>query len=266
MKILHISSMAGIAEILSRDRPNDIIFQVRDLDKFGFGDYYGKTHYFMDYEDLITTANRIQDDFDKIIIHDFIEFLPEFPEHKVVIYFHGSKLRVIQEDQKDELKDYRVILTNKELLEYYPEGMVVPQPIDLELFTEHKLNQRDIEYLSIQRGYQFEKLRDLTLTQYPKCKVLNRNENIEPYQRMPIILNSCKNYIDVKWDYSKPEPKPLPDPSCTGLQALACGCRVFSHNHKEFPKSLLKRHDSKIIVERFLNCLEDQKEVKSLEI
>ena len=247
--------MAGVAEILSRK--GDQVLQLNSLDHFGFGRHYGNTLYFDDPELLIEHAKNIMHLFDKIVVHDFNEVLSDFPKRKTFIYFHGSKLRSLTIDLRNKVREEccGVFLSTPNLLPYIPEGQVIPQPVDFELFRELNLD-RDKEYYSISRGYQGEYIKNEILKTYPKCHVVDRSRNHIAYRAMPYLLNEVENYVDMKFDYSKPNPIPLYDPSITAFQAMLCGCKVWGHDYKLLSKSLLKDHDSRNIIEDFHRCLE----------
>ena len=256
MKTLHIFSMAGVAELLSKELGESQVLQTIGLDNFGFGRHYGNTKYFGDALELIYYAKQIEGYYDRIIIHDYNEFINDFPKEKTYIYFHGSKLRSLDSQTLAEL-DGRVsgvFLSTPDLKQYYSDGIVIGQPVDLELFYNKQLS-REYEWVAIQRGYQLDEITRDILYQYPKTEVRDRNHLMTPYRAMPVVLNEIENYVDIKHDYSVP-PKIVDQYSITGLQALACGCRVHITNHRVLEKTLLKEHDSKIIAERFRKCLE----------
>ncbi len=72
---------------------------------------------------------------------------------------------------------------------------------------------------------------------------------------MPQYLSQYENYVDWKFDYSKPEPKSISASSCTAIQALSCGCRVWDKDGLELSPMLLLLHDSKIVTKKFLEFL-----------
>lgn len=256
VKILHIFSMAGVGELLSKELGESQVLQTVGLDNFGFGRHYGNTKYFGDALETIYHAKQIEGYYDRIIIHDYNEFINDFPKEKTYIYFHGSKLRSLDSQTLAGLSDRvsGVLLSTPDLKQYCPEGTVIGQPVDLEMFYNKHIS-REYEWVAIQRGYQLDEItKDITY-QYPKTEVRDRNNPITPYRAMPITLNEIENYVDIKHDYSTP-PKIVDQYSITGLQALACGCRVHISNHRMLSKTLLKEHDSKIIAQRFKKCLE----------
>ena len=250
--------MAGIGEMLSNEANQighkSIVIQKRDLDPFGFGDHYGNTVYVdaLDkYVQLLFESSRKSD---VVIIHDWIEFLDEIECENIYVYFHGSKLRTLPQEQIDEVvrKVKGIILSTSDLKQFCPDGFVLPQPVDLELFYNQNID-RDIDQLTINRKYQQDIIEPIIRERYPDCKYMVRSTSTPiPYNKMPEYLNRCKVYIDWKFDYSKPIPKTVNIPSTTGLQALACGCTVVNCNAVRLSKSLLTRHDSKNVSKEFL--------------
>lgn len=248
--------MAGVAEMLCG--PEDVVFQLSQLDTFGFGEYYGRTKMFDDPEELIKSAREYEYHFDgvRVVIHDMVEFYTEF--HNPIMYWHGTKLRGLGE------WDEPCIVSTPDLLEYATIGFHIEAPVDLALFRELGF-ERHREWFCITRGYQHDEVKKLILSQYPSCYIVNRAKNNMPYAAMPGTLNHVRNYVDCKYDYSKPEPKPLKYPivSTTALQALACGCTVYTHDDKILPNTLLKVHDRKVVMVRFKKCLEALSLVKN---
>ena len=253
--------MAGISEILSMEANKlgyqCIVIQKRDLDPFGFGDYYG-TDVYVDaidkYLELLYMSSKKSD---VVIVHDWIEFLDEIECPNIYVYFHGSKLRGLPPEQLPEIekKVKGIILSTPDLLEYYPNGMVLPQPVDMNLFFDKK-RERTYPQLMINRSYQRDIIEPTIKAKFPDCIYRERNKhNLLSYRDMPEFLNSVTEYIDWKFDYSKPVPKTICSPSVTGIQALACGCKVIDSNGKKLPKSLLRKHNSVNVTQEFLKYI-----------
>ena len=252
--------MAGVSEILSNESNllghESIVVQKSDLDPFGFGEYYGNqvTVQGMDkFVELLFEGSR---NADVVIVHDWIEFLDEIECPNVYVYFHGSKLRSMPNNEIQYIRDKvnGIILSTPDLLEKCPDGRVLPQPIDLDLFYDYE-HDRQFNQLSIQNAYQFPIIEPLIKELYPKCNITIRNNSIPIYyQKMPEMLNRWKEYVDCKIDYAHP-PNKIYVPSMTGLQAIACGCDVWNWKKEKLEKSLLRKHDSKKVVKEFLNYI-----------
>jgi hypothetical protein len=262
MNIIHIFSMAGVAEMLS-DQANSkghksFVLQLRSLDPFKFGDHYGTTIYHESVDTLLQQAWRYQNEVDYIILHDFVEYYREFPQNKLILYFHGTKLRdLLRNDPEfNKIKDkFRIIVSTPDLLDICPNAFYLPAPCDRKLFTmSTDLNDN---WLAINRDYQKEYIEPKIKTRYPNVEYRNRQKEIIPYNEMPQLLKKYGNYVDWKFDYSKPEPKSVNAHSCTAIQALSCGLKVWDKDGLELSPMLLFLHDSEKVTEKFLKWLED---------
>lgn len=261
MKILHVFSMAGVAEILSKECQElghqSFVVQMKSLDPFGFGEHYGNTVYFDDYAKLLEATYKASFEADYIILHDFIEFYNEFPKNKLILYFHGTKLRnILQNDPEFHriIGDFRVIVSTSDLLEILPEAFYLRAPCDRSLFTKQNISSD--KWLTINRDYQKEYIEPKIRTRYPQVEYRNRQEKIIPYNQMPQLLSQYGNYVDWKFDYSKPDPKTIQALSCTAIQALSCGLKVWDYNGLEVDPMLLLNYDSKNVAKRFIEWLD----------
>lgn len=248
MRVLHIGSTAGVAEMLCKE--DDLVLQLEDLDKYGFGDFYKKTIIFKDPDNLIHHAKGIENLYDYVIIHDLVEFENEF--RNPIMFWHGSKLRQLKYWAKT------CFVSTPDLLKYCDHAYYIPQPIDLDLFKPREGLEREFNEMSIVRGYNHEDLKSRIHQKFPYCHIVNRSDDFTQYENMPYILNHIKNYIEAKYTYDRP-PKLLPSSqwSCTALQAKACDCTVTHLDGTLLPKELLKLHDRKVVMEKFRKCLED---------
>jgi len=252
--------MAGVAEMLTEESikqgHKSIVLQMKSLDPFGFGSYYGNTIYFDSVDKLLQTAWELSNTADYIILHDFVEYYREFPENKLILYFHGTKLREFLKNDVEfhRIKDkFKIIVSTPDLLDIIPDALYLPAPCDRNLFKENP--QKNGKWLTINRDYQKEFIEKKIRTRYPDVEYRNRQKEIIPYDQMPQYLSQYENYVDWKFDYSKPEPKSISASSCTAIQALSCGCRVWDKDGLELSPMLLLLHDSKIVTKKFLEFL-----------
>lgn len=254
MRFLHVFSMAGVAEMMCKYGAGDKVLQLEQFDAFGFGEFYGVTEIFKDPNILLRRAEQLEPEYDKIIIHDFSEFKHSFPKSKVIFIFHGTKLRQMDEVEREAVKQYPCYVTTSDLLEILPGAGYLPNPVDLDHF---KQEERGVGWICINRSYQREHIEKNIKERYPETFYYERNaNNLIEYEDMPMFLSQYANYVDWKFTYDKPIPKSLPDPSCTGLQALALGLDVYDRNGYKLDRSLLLVHSAQRITEKFLN---DQK-------
>ncbi len=250
MRILHLFSMAGVAEIMCKYGAGDKVLQLEQFDTMGFNEYYGVTEMFPDLQSLIKRASQIHTNYDKIVIHDYSEFKQNFPKHKVILVFHGSKLRSLNGSELESVKQYPCFITTSDLFDILPFAKHLPAPYDKELF------KKDVEgygWITINRSYQKDFIENKIKEKYPDTFYYERTiGNIIRYEDMPDFLSQYKDYVD--WKFTTDTiPKSLPDPSCTGIQALALGLTVHDKNGCTLSPHLLLIHDPKLVVDRFIN-------------
>lgn len=248
--------MAGVAEMLCDE--DDKVLQLDQLDLFGFAEYYGVTERYNTLQQLIKRAVELEPGFDKIVIHDFAELKYHFPNNKVLFMFHGTRLREMPQSEVDKYSKFPCYVTTNDLLLIMPNAVYLPAPVDLELFANDNGTEFEIEkkgqWLCINRSHQVDYIKKRIMEKYPDIEYISRDKDgIIDYEDMANYLDQYTDYVDWKFDYSKPEPKTVPVPSCTGLQALSVGCRVWDHNGMQLSRHLLVIHDRNRVREKFRN-------------
>ena len=255
MDILHIFSMAGVANILSNEHKfgKSVVLQLDQFDKFGYGDYYSNQITYKSIADLMQDAVKFNGLYDKIIIHDAVDLAPEFNRpDDTVLFFHGTHLRNMNEMEREKIKGYKCFVSTSDLLDILPDATHIPVPCDLDLFEpantiQHPLNN----WLTINRNHQREMIEPIIKQKYENVQYVDRDRCYWMYSEMPNFLRMFKNYVDMKFTYDNP-PRLLPDMSATGVQALACGLKVWNGDGPiRQPHDVLHRHDSKRIIEIF---------------
>ena len=251
---MHLFSMAGVAEMMCKHGAGDKVLQLKQFDPFGFHEFYGVTELFDDVNKIVTRAMQLQEDYDKIVIHDFSEFREHFPKDKVIFIFHGTKLRQMDEVEKSAVSTYPCFVTTTDLIPLLPNAIHLPNMVDLEHFKNNDITPGSTEsWVCINRSYQGDIIKKNIKEKYPETVYYERtNDNLINYADMPDWLEQFDNYVDMKYTYDKPEPKILPDLSCTGLQALAVGCKVWNANGKITDYKTLALHDARNVTLRFL--------------
>jgi hypothetical protein len=257
MRILHIFSMAGVAEMLCEG--DDQVLQLEQFDSMGFAEHYKATKRYEDVKKLIKDAVMIEHLFNKIIIHDFQEYKYLFPKGKITLYFHGSKLRGMDETELSQVREYPCIVSTPDLLDILPEALYLPVPVDLELFGAEQFGDDTIKeaWICMNRKHDQDIIEPIIKAKYPKAEYLPRTKDTQiDYEDMPMFLSQYTDYVDWKFTYDKPLPLTINATSCTGLQALAVGCRVWDHNGIKLSRNLLVIHDKKRIQKMFRKELE----------
>ena len=252
-RFMHLFSMAGMAEQMCKYGAGDKVLQLDNLDPFGFAEHYGVTEKFSDINDLISRAIELEPEYDYVIIHDFADFKHHFTPSKIIFVFHGSKLRNMAQKDIEKYSEWPCYVTTQDLLEYMPKASYLPNMVDLELFYDDIYDVEDTRtYLCINRKRDRKHIEKTIRMRYPDIEYLERTEgNIIRYTDMPDFLSQYTDYVDWKFDYSDP-PLSLPNPSCTGLQALALGMDVHDKDGNLLDRNLLIVHGAKYVVERFL--------------
>ena len=250
-------SMAGVAEILCKYGAGDKVLQLRQFDPFGFSEYYGVTELFDDLYDLLKRTEQLVDKYDKIVIHDYCEFRTYFPKKKVILVFHGTKLREMSDDEKRALEGYQCFVTTDDLLSLLPNSIHLPAPIDYDLFQKTDLPKEE-SWIALNRGYQREHIEPQIMEKYPKTQYYERNNtNLVNYKDMPKFLSNYTDYVDMKYTYDKPNPKVTTFLSCTALQALALGLRVWNVLGQVENRELnLILHEPNKVVREFLDKID----------
>jgi len=260
MKILHFFDCAGIGALLSHELDNfgvqSKVIQLSPFDPFGFGGYYHNTTYYNHSNELIYYAQKVMRDQDWIILHDAPEYLDLFTDTQAncAVYYHGSRLRHSFSDFRkiDETAE-KIFLSTNDLLEYRPNGIVIPQPIDTQLFRD-VTPQKNQAMLMIQRRRDREEIEKYARSRFPNILYRERDNNIIYYGDMPKLLSQFGSYLDIKFTYDQPI-RVIPNMSLTGLQALSCGLTVYDHKFDPHV-GLPSENDSQTTALRFLSELE----------
>jgi glycosyltransferase involved in cell wall biosynthesis len=234
LRILHIYNTAGVASILAKFM--DANFGTKsDVVTPKIADPYGLTVYGEVWNcglaEFKVKVLLKAISYDVVHCHDtpgiavWVKRL--YPSKRVVLHYHGSLIRgKWVEKQKYWGKADVIVVGTPDLLEGSPDGTVyLPNAIDTSLFhPDGKHNPKTafhISYNADDIAEEFAKKFGLDLT------INNRKTNPIPYREMPNVLSNYEYYIDAKRDDNG---RLLKANSKTGLEALACGCKVICWN------------------------------------
>jgi hypothetical protein len=154
-----------------------------------------------------------------------------FPRKTVILHYHGSDIRGKWSQQKKYWSRMdAVLVSTRDLLEGAPKGVLyLPNPVDTSIFRNFKL-KRPFESITFSYGAD-----DLAKTlaikhnlKPPRFNTKFRKKYPIKYVDMPRTLNMYEYYVDVK----KKDGQVLEAMSKTGLEALACGCKVIRFDEK----------------------------------
>jgi hypothetical protein len=260
MDILHIFSMAGVANILGHhhNHGKSVVLQLDQYDRYGYGNYYENQITYDNIADLMNDAIKFNGLYDKIIIHDAVDLAPDFNRPKdVSIFFHGTTLRGMNELQLEKIKKYNCFVSTTDLLDILPDATYIPVPCDTDLFQPKKIIQNPLNnWLAINRSYQRSVIEREIKQRYDNVQYVERDRCYWMYDEMPNFLRMFKNYVDMKYTYDDP-PVLLPDLSATGVQALSCGLQVWNGEGRvRHATDILEKHEAKRVTEEFEKWLE----------
>lgn len=175
--------------------------------------------------------------YDIIHLHSGIQWLPvyrrAFPEKKIVLHLHGTKIRG-KWDEVDLSNADMVLVSTRDLLEGSPDGTRwLPNPVDEDLIfkvlnetveTPMKGHAFHVDRWAFKEALEYANQNDVELVTF------NRDYQSLPHSDFLRLVSLYEYYIDVKRGFpghEKEEGKILEAMSLTGLEALALGCKVI---------------------------------------
>ena len=186
---------------------------------------------------------------DIIHVHSGIQWLKYYkglyPEKKLIIHLHGTKIRGRWARNPDVFLANKIIVVTPDLLEGSPTGTeYLPNPVDEDLIDRVK------EYLDcceiIPEAFHVERYAADQAQRYAaendlKLNMFDREKTPLKHEEFLRVVGQYEYYIDVKRDFPGylHEGKILQARSMSGLEALALGCKVIDWRgivHKGFPK------------------------------
>jgi len=242
MNILNIWEIGGdsclIAKILRRRGHNFEILKREGYDPFGIMEYYGeKALPLSGYEFLKLCVKRTKY-FDVIHVHDIIKIIPQlrkkYPKKKIILHYHGSKLRSTPSSERAEAEKSAdaILVSMKDLLvhNFAKEAHYAYNPIDTELFSRKKTPKDDRALIILKLGNTRSQIENVLQKNGLKISFEDRSRADTPlkYNQMPSLLSRYTTYLDLYLQDSK-----LGDGiSNTALQAMSMGLNVLTHELK----------------------------------
>ena len=238
-RILHIWNTAGcasiVAKFLDRQYPSKSWVITRSVsDKFGLT-VYGETLDIGSRQFIIETLRRARG-YDLIHVHALDKIVPwlkrVYPKKPVLLHYEGSNVRGRWPERKKywEIAD-KITVSTSDLLEGAPEGVTwQPNPVDTDIFYSSARERRKDHAFHMAHdaddlAQKFAGNRNLELT------IHDRSSEPISYPKMGEVLSSYEYYLDVKRSYSQgASGKLIQVQSKTGLEALACECKVINWN------------------------------------
>jgi len=252
MKILFLVDTGGVpciyAKYLRKLGHECLVIERGGQDKLGFMKFYKEKIIKASTKSFVKQVVKIAKDYDIVHITSQIVITPwmrsEYRNKPIVQSYSGTEVILKREwrlkKAVDKISDYIIVVT-KDMLEYQPGAMVLPNPVDTDLFkptNEKPIHDRyftfGIRYLDMEKFKEYFKGWDYT--------IIDRDKDPVKFLDMPALFRKYKGYIDVKFDKHRGGDKPLVVRSLTGLQALACGLEVIDEN-KQILNKIPEQHD-----------------------
>ena len=242
MKILHVWDIGGDSYIAAKyqqklGHESDVI-KNSGFNPYGLVEFYGGKEFNQRFwvGEFYTFSILKARKYDLIHVHCLYKMIPSlrrlYPKKKIILHYHGIDCRLTPPKKrvKAEAMADKILLSTPDLKEFVPDGVYVPNPIDVELFS-NETPKSDKAFTSLVRHHS----KDL-IEKYLKVNnfdlefdVINTNESPIRYEDMPNFMSNYGTYIDLKFtEYFTL----IPALSNTGRQALAKGLKVLNYELK----------------------------------
>ncbi len=256
IRILHIWNTAGCASILAKfmDRKfssESWVITRQASDQFGFT-VYGETLTSGSKWFVLQAVKRARK-YDLIHVHALDKIVPLlkriYSKKPVVMHYAGSMVRGRWDSRKKYWNKANLLLVStQDLLVGAPNNAIwLPNPVDTDLFYVRNQNRQmnhafhfshDADDLALK----FAEEKNLELT------IHDRVAKPIPYADLGKVLSSYEYYIDVKRSYSPgARGKLIQVLSKTGLEALACECKVIRWDGDEIKGLPPEHHPNKVV-------------------
>lgn len=256
MKILHIWNTAGVASIIAKtmDRiyhtQSNVIIK-KDYDRFGVTTYgeaisYKRNTILHKIDFSLKCLVRCRGK-DVIHIHGLYKLVPFiaalFPNQFIVYHSHGSDMRNKWKQRKVFLEHADAIFYvshNIETTDMPKRAIYLPNPVDTDLFNPDGKSHLQGHALT----FSFRADNEAIAYASEHCltlDIIDSRKNPVNYTLLPTLLGKYEYYLDFKRDVGGISYGEY-CMSKTGLEALACGCKVVGWNGETY-EGLPKCHD-----------------------
>ena len=223
MKILHVGNPSGIASIMAnmctKLGHESVVINDGDED-WDHGEYYGNLATCSSSGILRKIISHTEQNYDHIVYHDRYDIASDLDYLHIPssFMFHDNMLRLdpdmyMHVDNLESIDNLFVI--SQDLLKYAHTAILLPTPVDLDLF----------------KAYNSEDRLEMSVCPVRRCYIRNANEltkDLEPMVLVTDKMDNLKRYKDMKFQATDP-PMVLPEFTQAGLQALACGVAVCNN-------------------------------------
>jgi len=166
-----------------------------------------------------------------------------------ILHCHGSDLRLLTGTERIELpwhyrtisqhirkRSEKILLSTPDLIEFEPNGIYIPNPVDLDLFRPMPDMEKINRHLICGKLINGSNILDFIKPEI-KYDCVNNGQNIQwpenvqvleyvPYEKFPEFLNRYENMLGTFGDLI----------SMARLEAMACGLKTFTDFEKKFTK------------------------------
>jgi hypothetical protein len=253
VKVLHINDLAGVAGCLVKylrkaGHEADCI-SFMDDHEFGFSEFYKYRHF---NNQLICRAfvKDALEKYDIIHVHFSFPLLPwlyENTDKPIVMHYHGTEL--VQDTMLARVLDHLcklILVAGPAMLPLHSRAELCPTIIDMDHF--HPMPElREKGLFTFVNPYA-----KAMAFEGAEVEIIDRHLHPTRYADLPKLLNQYSGYIDVRVHKTRGL---LADFSKTGLEALACGLKVYHGEawHTELPEM----HRPEVVVQRLLGYYEE---------
>jgi hypothetical protein len=239
MRVLFVWEVAGVASILAkylRERGHicNVVMR-KSYDSFGFTDFYKELSLNVSGNEFDEWVMKNAEVNDVIHVNSAYQLAyrikKQYPDKKVILEYHGSDARLSNRSERSvyERQVDKVLVSTPDLLANVSDSIWLPLTVDFEHFAPRKHQEGAVFF----KADYYNEPKDIPFT----FTALDLKGKFVPYAGVPQVLEEWDTYIDIQ-DHI-PTNKEVQAWSKMGLEALACGMKVFSYQRQmvtEFPK------------------------------
>lgn len=215
-------------------------------DPYGFTKFYGGLSFDLEGGPYLDFAIHYSTHFSIIHVHGLYEILPkikkQYPKKAIVMHYHGSDLLDCKDDEyRIKCERYADVVMYSTIdmadhLKYVESAPVyyVPNPIDTEIYRPiENSNRVDSAVMFTMRYLNLDAVQEYLAIHCPWTYCIHDRETSPiPFDKIPEFYSCFSGFIDVKIvNRKKTDNNPGKALSKSGLEALACGLKVFNYNN-----------------------------------
>ena len=234
MKVLHVWSVAGVAEILAKymQRVPGVETEVmvrKKFDRFGFNEHPMSDGTYMFALKAVSRGRSS----DIVQVHNWDQIVPwlrRLTGAKVVIAYHNFNIANEWASRRPRWSKAQArVIATPGLAEKVDGATFIAEPVDTEKFYDFGHHEPGTALTS---AYSADaEAQSLAEQNGLKLTFLKRDTTPAPHSEFPSLLNKFEYYIDVKRSLGVSK-EIVQATGMTTLEALACGCKVIRWDGK----------------------------------